>query len=207
MLESRLKKLREAAGYTQQSFANAFGVAQSTVGNWESGTREPSHSTLLKLADFFGVSYDYLVGKAKTEKDPFSERFRERAQFSISVMDPADLAAARENVCPYEEIDQILEQSSPLSFAEACIVAFYIGDSVSSLLGEYEEDYMKSTLDKILQDPFRWAEHLKKNRKPTDTSNKKEPFEQKYNALTPAHKKIIDDIISAFLVQQENTKE
>lgn len=35
----------------------------------------------------------------------------------------------------------------------------------------------------------------------------KEPFEKKYNALTPAHKKIIDDIISAFLTQQKKSEE
>lgn len=60
----RIRELRESAGYTsQQAFANAFGVAQSTVGNWEAGKREPGYETTIRLADFFNVSVDYLIGR------------------------------------------------------------------------------------------------------------------------------------------------
>lgn len=62
MFQTKLKMLREAAGYkSQQSFAKAFGVAQSTVGGWESGNREPDHETTKKLADFFNVPVDFLI--------------------------------------------------------------------------------------------------------------------------------------------------
>lgn len=65
MFRTRLRELREAAGYrSQQAFANAFGVAQSTVGNWEAGKREPNYETTLRLARFFHVSLDYLLGKS-----------------------------------------------------------------------------------------------------------------------------------------------
>jgi len=61
----KLKELREAAGYkSQQSFADSFGAAQSTVAGWESGTREPNHETTVRIADFFNVSVDYLLGRA-----------------------------------------------------------------------------------------------------------------------------------------------
>lgn len=63
MFSVRLRELREAAGYhSQQSFADVFGVAQSTVGNWEAGKRVPDHKTISRLASFFGVSVDYLLG-------------------------------------------------------------------------------------------------------------------------------------------------
>lgn len=63
MFRTRLRELREAAGYrSQQAFADAFGVAQSTVGNWEAGKREPNYETTLKLAKFFHVTLDYLLG-------------------------------------------------------------------------------------------------------------------------------------------------
>lgn len=63
MFKIRLRELREAANYpSQQSFADAFGVAQSTVAGWEAGSREPKHKTVLALARFFGVSADYLLG-------------------------------------------------------------------------------------------------------------------------------------------------
>lgn len=63
MFRTRIRELREAAGYkSQKEFADAFGVAQSTVGNWEAGKREPGYDTVQKLADFFHVRSDYLLG-------------------------------------------------------------------------------------------------------------------------------------------------
>ena len=59
-----MRELCENAGYkSQQAFADAFGVAQSTVGGWEAGKREPNYATTLKLANFFHVSVDYLLGQ------------------------------------------------------------------------------------------------------------------------------------------------
>lgn len=70
MFSIRLRELRETAGYkSQQSFADAFGVAQSTVGNWEAGKREPNYETTLRLADFFHVSVDYLMGRDDTKDE------------------------------------------------------------------------------------------------------------------------------------------
>ena len=73
MFQIRLKELREKAGYSQQGFANAIGVKQSTVGNWEAGAREPKFEVMERLADFFGVSVDYLLGRdtenLKSSKD------------------------------------------------------------------------------------------------------------------------------------------
>ena len=74
MFRVRIRELRESAGYkSQQAFADAFGVAQTTVASWEGGTRMPSHATILRLADFFNVSIDYLLGhgdeKAISQKE------------------------------------------------------------------------------------------------------------------------------------------
>ena len=66
MFQVRLKELREKAGYSQQGFADAIGVKQSTVGNWEAGAREPKFEIMERLADFFGVSVDYLLGRDVT---------------------------------------------------------------------------------------------------------------------------------------------
>lgn len=63
MFQTRLRELRESAGYkSQQAFADAFGVAQSTVGGWEAGKREPNYETTMRLARFFDVSVDDLLG-------------------------------------------------------------------------------------------------------------------------------------------------
>lgn len=71
VFQTQLRELREAAGYkSQQAFADAFGVAQSTVGGWEAGKREPNYETTMRLARFFGVSVDRLLGLEEEKKEP-----------------------------------------------------------------------------------------------------------------------------------------
>lgn len=59
----RLKHLRQKEGLTQQQIADLVHVNRVTYTNWESGAREPNFQTLLKLADFFEVSLDWLFGR------------------------------------------------------------------------------------------------------------------------------------------------
>lgn len=68
MFRVRIRELRKRAGYrSQRAFADAFGVAQTTVAGWESGKREPNYATVNRLATFFGVSIGYLLGQSKSE--------------------------------------------------------------------------------------------------------------------------------------------
>lgn len=63
MFDTRLKELRTGAGLTQAQLAKQLGVTQSTIGNWESGCRVPAPKLRAKVAAFFGVSTDYLLGE------------------------------------------------------------------------------------------------------------------------------------------------
>ncbi len=58
----RLKQLRKENGLSQQRLSMETGIAQVTVSEYESGRNFPSVKTLLRLAEFFGVSTDYLLG-------------------------------------------------------------------------------------------------------------------------------------------------
>lgn len=62
----RLKELRKAKGLTQHQLANELGVTRQAISLYEKGDREPKISTLIKLADYFDVSVDYLIGHEKT---------------------------------------------------------------------------------------------------------------------------------------------
>lgn len=64
MFRVELKKYRENAGLSQCELAEKIGVSQAAVGMWESGKREPNFATLCKLADYFGVSVDAILGRA-----------------------------------------------------------------------------------------------------------------------------------------------
>lgn len=58
----KLKKAREDAGYTQREIADILQVSKSTIASWEIGRTEPDIENLGKLADFYLVSLDWLVG-------------------------------------------------------------------------------------------------------------------------------------------------
>lgn len=65
---SRIAELRKRQKLNQKQLGSIIGVAQNTISNWETGKREPDHESLKKMADFFGVSVDCLLGR--DEKKP-----------------------------------------------------------------------------------------------------------------------------------------
>jgi len=60
-----IKELREERGLNKTELANALGLKHPTIVNWENGSKVPSIFTFIELANFFGVTIDYLVGREK----------------------------------------------------------------------------------------------------------------------------------------------
>lgn len=69
MLQARLKELRTSKKMSQQDLANKLKVAQQTIAGWETGRTEPSAELLGKLADMFGVTVDYLLGRTNDKHE------------------------------------------------------------------------------------------------------------------------------------------
>ena len=65
ILAERLKMCRNAKGYTQAQVAIYCDITEKAYQNYELMTREPKLEIIVKLADLFGVSVDYLVGREK----------------------------------------------------------------------------------------------------------------------------------------------
>lgn len=63
MIPERLKSLRIQKGVTQKTIAEGIGVAPASLQRFEYGTVKPKLDTVARLADFFNVSIDYLVGR------------------------------------------------------------------------------------------------------------------------------------------------
>lgn len=63
VFSERLVMLREKKGLSQAAVAKEFGLAHRTYQYYEYAEREPQLSTLIKIADFYGVTLDYLVGR------------------------------------------------------------------------------------------------------------------------------------------------
>ena len=63
MIPLRLKELRKAKGISQLKLATDLNTNQNTISRYETGEREPGILELIKIADYFHVSIDYLVGR------------------------------------------------------------------------------------------------------------------------------------------------
>lgn len=68
MFSERLKKLRKEHKITQEFLADNIGVERSSVGKYESSSVIPSTDVLIKIAEFFNVSTDYLLGRTAFRK-------------------------------------------------------------------------------------------------------------------------------------------
>ena len=63
MIGQQLKKLRKLhGGMSQAELADFLGVSQQAVGQWERGKNKPEYAMLCKIASFFGVTTDFLLG-------------------------------------------------------------------------------------------------------------------------------------------------
>lgn len=70
----RLRDLRLARGLRQKDLAQALGMAQTTIANYEQNTRFPDEVTLRRLAEYFGVSFDELLGRVREPVAAVSSR-------------------------------------------------------------------------------------------------------------------------------------
>ncbi len=61
---NRIRDLREDADLRQIDVARATGIDQKTLSNYETGKTNPDSFAIIKLADFFNVSTDYLLGRS-----------------------------------------------------------------------------------------------------------------------------------------------
>lgn len=62
----RIKELRKAQKITQLKMALDLNMSQNTISRYENGEREPGIAELIRIADYFHVTIDYLVGRSDT---------------------------------------------------------------------------------------------------------------------------------------------
>ncbi|MGL5725892.1 helix-turn-helix domain-containing protein [Cetobacterium sp.] len=121
MLCDRFKKERMKSGLNQVEFAKKFSVTKQTVSNWESGKRKPDSEMLLKIANCFGVTVDYLLGNDNCKKTDdtdlfnlkgdvrFLKKIHESEMVKIPVLGVIKAGIpmyAEENIIDYEYVHQ-----------------------------------------------------------------------------------------------------
>ena len=96
---NRLKKLRKQNSFKQADVGKFLDYGYTTISNYERGKNEPSFNDLIKLADLFGVSTDFLLGHDSVADD---STYKERVNNQLEDMKKNLLSAV-------EDINNILE--------------------------------------------------------------------------------------------------
>lgn len=84
----RLKELRRRKHISQQALAKAVGSSQSSINSYENDIYEPDINMLIKLANFFDVSIDYLIGNNEVPYAKSADRYmlNEREEKFIKIV-------------------------------------------------------------------------------------------------------------------------
>ena len=70
----RLKEIRERLGYSRKQACDYIGCSRTVYTRYENGTRQPSLPTLVRIADVFNVSIDFLLGREGIDQATLTER-------------------------------------------------------------------------------------------------------------------------------------
>lgn len=90
----RLAELRKERKLTQGELGEKLNVAQNSISQWENGTRSIDSTILIKLADFYHVSIDYLLGYTPTRIKKPDMTIQEN--LSQRILSEADVDTAKE---------------------------------------------------------------------------------------------------------------
>lgn len=98
-IETRLIALRKDRGVSQDTVAESCGISRITLARYENGTRTPVIDIAAKLADYYGVTVDYILGR-----DDIAEAPQMRANYGprtmnviVEVLNKLDQLAAYED--------------------------------------------------------------------------------------------------------------
>ena len=98
-----LIELRKNRGMTQEAVANILGVSRLSYQRWESGEFEPSLDSVVRLADLFGVSIDYLLDHKSQVCELTPEEFA-NLQMSVKVV---GTIVKNHEACSFNENDPL----------------------------------------------------------------------------------------------------
>lgn len=77
-----ISRLRTEKGLSQRDLADLLGVSNGAIGMWETGKRQPDLDTVKKIASFFGISIDYLMGNPQSSID-YSNYQMDTSEFAL----------------------------------------------------------------------------------------------------------------------------
>jgi len=124
----RLKRLREQHNISQMDLAQAMGVNRMTINNYEMGKRVPDLDFVIKAADYFSVSLEYIAGRSEySDKEEF-ELLTDRVDRLLRVASHVPQSEGQQMVI---DLTVLLEEAVSLNVSE------YILISITDMINQY----------------------------------------------------------------------
>ena len=110
---NKIKELRIKAGMTQSELSSLLGIAQNTLSYWEQNKYQPDNDTLLKLANIFNVTLDYLLGRSTSSTvsasaSPEGKATIQQNESPLTGKELALISAYRNNPAMQGAVDKLL---------------------------------------------------------------------------------------------------
>lgn len=104
-----LKSLRESRKITQSQLGEYLGAKKSAISLWESGKRQPDQETLVRIATYFDVTVDYLLGREEQSSTPAQEKAPADDPLTEQIMAKAQKMSDKERLKLLKLIDLVVE--------------------------------------------------------------------------------------------------
>ena len=145
-LKDTLKYIREKNGLTKRELCEKTGISERAYLTYEFGEREPKISVIAKLADFYGVTTDYLLGR-EPAPDPFAD-LNHNKESEEDVIDKYMSLPPNIRACLMDVLLQLADaakqrQNAPSEDNTQCSKL-----SVSTALGTIEDEIEKMAMSK-----------------------------------------------------------
>ena len=170
VFSKRLFALREERGYKRQKVADDLGITRATLEYYEKGQRLPDIETLAKIADYYNVPADYLLGRlgaksldiemqAICEYTGLSERAIKRLKSDFSLNDKSD--SIKDHKIEWAETaNRIIEEGFLFRFASKMAELANISEYYSNTFFDFEPNEMFELAEKFNIDEILFADLL-----------------------------------------------
>ncbi|BAB05162.1 helix-turn-helix transcriptional regulator [Halalkalibacterium halodurans] len=102
MFPERLRYLRKKHGLTMKELGKKINVAESTISGYENGNRKPDMDTLVKMAEYFNSSTDYLLGRTE-EPAPYQKQPPEKQFLYSETVTDEEVEFLRESLAVFRK--------------------------------------------------------------------------------------------------------
>jgi transcriptional regulator with XRE-family HTH domain len=183
----RLKMLRINKKLSQSEFGNYFGLTKQSISNYENGGSTPYPATLEKMAEFFNVSTDYLLGRTddpnSMQSGDHSSSLKKLFQKLKEVMQ--DQSGAGPETTPFILIETLMafvgiySQTKGIPLVPA---AFQALQCPKLNMTDTEKTELVNEIDKIIK---------------SDSDDPDEAITEEFKKLSPANKMLVKNLIDA----------